>query len=37
VIQSCRQERLDRTLIFNQAHLLRAYREGVPIVLTGRE
>ena len=26
-IQSCRHELLDRTLIFNQAHLLRALRE----------
>ncbi|MFI1990984.1 integrase core domain-containing protein [Actinoplanes sp. NPDC020271] len=26
-IQACRHEVLDRTLIFNQAHLLRALRE----------
>jgi putative transposase len=26
-IQACRHELLDRTLIFNQAHLLRAQRE----------
>jgi len=26
-VQTCRQELLDRTLIWNQAHLLRALRE----------